>query len=93
VLLSSLLLEFRFRFGIVWGLFLGLVVRCDYATLANLCGNLWLCIWDIGRVLSLEKNFYRLPFSPPLSGHLIGPSHGTQLRKQEEQQGRLRIQL
>jgi hypothetical protein len=30
----------------------------------------------IGRVLSLEKNFYRLPFTPPphLSGRLFGAS-------------------
>jgi hypothetical protein len=46
-------------------------------TLANSCGNPWLWIWGIGRVLSLEKNFYRLPFTPPLSGCLIGPSTST----------------
>jgi hypothetical protein len=39
----------------------------DYVTLANLCGNPWLWIWGIGRVLSLGKNFYRLPFTPPAS--------------------------
>jgi hypothetical protein len=41
-LLSPLLLQFCFRFGTVWGLFLGLVGPCDYATLANSCGNPWL---------------------------------------------------
>jgi hypothetical protein len=66
VLLSPLLLEFRFRFGIVWSLFLGLEVRRDYATLANSCGDSWLWIWGIGSVLSLENNFYRVPFTPPL---------------------------
>jgi hypothetical protein len=29
-------------------------------------------IWGIGRVL--EKNFYWLSFTPPLSGHQSGPS-------------------
>jgi hypothetical protein len=33
-----------------------------------------LCISGIGRVLFLEKNFYRLPFTPPLSGFLIDAS-------------------
>jgi hypothetical protein len=28
----------------------------------------------VGVLISLEKNFYRLPFTPPLSGRLIGPS-------------------
>jgi hypothetical protein len=28
----------------------------------------------VGVSISLEKNFYRLPFTPPLSGRLIGPS-------------------
>jgi hypothetical protein len=29
----------------------------------------------VGVSISLEKNFYRLPFTPPpLSGHLFGPS-------------------
>jgi hypothetical protein len=28
-----------------------------------------------GVSISLEKNFYRLPFTPPLSGRLIGPSN------------------
>jgi hypothetical protein len=63
-----------FRFGIVWGLFLGLV------------GLLWLhdlgkLVWDflvvnLGHKLSSSfgKNFYRLPLTPPLSGRLIGPS-------------------
>jgi hypothetical protein len=57
VLLSPLLLEFRFFFGIVWGLFLWLVAP------------LWLCdlgklVWDslvvnLGHRLSstFEKNF------------------------------------
>jgi hypothetical protein len=27
----------------------------------------------VGVSISLEKNFYRLPFTPPLSGRLIGP--------------------
>jgi hypothetical protein len=34
------------------------------------------CDWDIGRVLS-RKNFYRLPFTPPLSGRQFGPSPGN----------------
>jgi hypothetical protein len=29
----------------------------------------------VGVLISLEKNFYRLPFTPPLSGRLIGPSN------------------
>jgi hypothetical protein len=28
----------------------------------------------VGVSISIEKNFYRLPFTPPLSGRLIGPS-------------------
>jgi hypothetical protein len=28
----------------------------------------------VGVSISLEKNFYRLPFTPPLFGRLIGPS-------------------
>jgi hypothetical protein len=28
----------------------------------------------VGVSISLEKNFNRLPFTPPLSGRLIGPS-------------------
>jgi hypothetical protein len=28
----------------------------------------------VGVSISFEKNFYRLPFTPPLSGRLIGPS-------------------
>jgi hypothetical protein len=64
-LLSPLLLEFRFRFGIIWGLFLGLV------------GLLWLCdldklVWESfivnsGHRLSstFGKNFYRLPSTSP----------------------------
>jgi hypothetical protein len=31
----------------------------------------------VGVSISFEKNFYRLPFTPPLSGHLIGPSTWT----------------
>jgi hypothetical protein len=42
----------------------------------------WLCDFGgptervhlIGVSISFEKNFYRLPFTPPLSGRLIGPS-------------------
>jgi hypothetical protein len=30
----------------------------------------------VGVSISFEKNFYRLPFIPPLSGRLIGPSSG-----------------
>jgi hypothetical protein len=30
----------------------------------------------VGVSISLEKNFYRLPCTPPLSGRLIGPSRG-----------------
>jgi hypothetical protein len=30
----------------------------------------------VGVSISFEKNFYRLPFTPPLSGRLIGPSRG-----------------
>jgi hypothetical protein len=39
----------------------------------------------VGVSISLEKNFYRLPFTPPPSGRLIGPStvptssHGVHL--------------
>jgi hypothetical protein len=28
----------------------------------------------VGVSISFKKNFYRLPFTPPLSGRLIGPS-------------------
>jgi hypothetical protein len=28
----------------------------------------------VGVSISFEKNFYQLPFTPPLSGRLIGPS-------------------
>jgi hypothetical protein len=28
----------------------------------------------VGVSISIEKNFYRLPFTPPPSGRLIGPS-------------------
>jgi hypothetical protein len=31
----------------------------------------------VGVSISLEKNFYQLPFTPPLSGRLIGPSDST----------------
>jgi hypothetical protein len=30
----------------------------------------------VGVSISFEKNFYQLPFTPPLSGRLIGPSSG-----------------
>jgi hypothetical protein len=40
--------------------------------LASACEILRKCFGGIGQVL--EKNFYRLPFTPPLSGRLIGPS-------------------
>jgi hypothetical protein len=37
----------------------------------------------VGVSISFEKNFYRLPFTPPLSGRLIGPSSmaGLMLKK------------
>jgi hypothetical protein len=36
----------------------------------------------VGVSISLEKNFYRLPFTPPLSGRLFGPSsHHPELPK------------
>jgi hypothetical protein len=72
---SPLPLELWFRFMLCWDLFLGLV------------GPLWLR--DLGKLVweplvvslvqvkfdSSEKNFYRLPFTPPfLSCRLIGPS-------------------
>jgi hypothetical protein len=41
--------------------------------LASVCEILRKCFGGIGQVL--EKNFYRLPCTPPLSGRLIGPSH------------------
>jgi hypothetical protein len=35
----------------------------------------------VGVSISLEKNFYRLSFTPPLSGRLIGPSAGTRVAR------------
>jgi hypothetical protein len=35
----------------------------------------------VGGSISFEKNFYRLPFTPPLSGRLISPSHGSTFSK------------
>jgi hypothetical protein len=45
------------------------------------CASACLCVtqscdWDIGRVL-LRKNFYRLPFTPPLSGSPFRSFRGT----------------
>jgi hypothetical protein len=65
-LLSPLLLEFRFRFGVVWDLFLGLVgllLLCDLGKL----------VWEslvvnLGHMPSslFGEEFYQLPFTPPL---------------------------
>jgi hypothetical protein len=33
----------------------------------------------VGVSVSLEKNFYRLPFTPPLCGRLISPSLGQDI--------------
>jgi hypothetical protein len=33
-------------------------------------------VYLVGVSISFEKKFYRLPFAPPLSGGLIGPSEG-----------------
>jgi hypothetical protein len=46
----------------------GLVGLC-MPSLQPLCG--------IGRVHLIAENFYRLPFTPPLFGRLIGPSLAT----------------
>jgi hypothetical protein len=35
----------------------------------------------VGVSISFEKNFYRLPFTPPLSGRLIGHSHFYRARR------------
>jgi hypothetical protein len=65
-LLSPLLLEFRFRFGIVWGLFLGLVGPLRLLDLGKL-------VWEslvvnLGHRLSslFGEEFLSAPIHPPL---------------------------
>jgi hypothetical protein len=69
-----LLLELRFRVSLSLGLFLGLVGPLGLRDLGKL-------VWEslvvnLGHKPSwtLGKNFYQLPFTPPFSGRLIGPS-------------------
>jgi hypothetical protein len=76
VLLTPLPLKFRFRFGIVWGLFLGLVGPLSLHDLDKL-------VWEV-LVVNLghrpsylfREEFLSTPIHSPLSGGLIGPSVG-----------------
>jgi hypothetical protein len=64
--LSPLLLVFCFLFGIVWGLFVGLVRPL---LLRDLGKHVWeSLVANLGHRPSstLGENFYRLPFTPPL---------------------------
>jgi hypothetical protein len=73
--LSPLLLGVCFRFGIVWGLFLGLVRPSWLRDLGKLVWES--LIMNLGYRPSslLGEEFLSAPIhSPPLSGRLIGPS-------------------
>jgi hypothetical protein len=51
-----------------------------YVGLANLCSESEMCVGShvhlVGVSISFEKNFYRLPFTPPSPVRRIGPSSG-----------------
>jgi hypothetical protein len=76
VLLSPLLLEFRFRFGIIWGLFLGLVGPLLHRDLDKLVWRF--LVVNLGHrpssLFGAEFLLALIHWPPPLSGHLIGPS-------------------
>jgi hypothetical protein len=74
--LSPLLLASCFHFGIVWGLFLGLVRPLSLRDLGKLVWESLVVNLGYRPSSLLGEEFLSTPIHSPLSGRLIGPSIG-----------------